>query len=487
MNGPLRRVAVAIFAVFMVLIVDVTYWQVIAADRLRSDSRNSRVLLTRTGRERGLIISADNVVLAQSVGDPTDTTRYLRDYPFGDLYAHTVGYSSLLFGDSGIEGEYASALTSGRDLTVTGVINALLGRDVRAQSVQLTLTHELQLIAAEALRDQTGSVVAIDPATGAILAMVSSPGFDPNDLIGAGATAAWNDLQADPSEPLKSRATGESYAPGSTFKTIIATAALEDGTAGPDTLFPNESSVRLPNSTATIENFAGNLCGGNDQVSLEEAFLRSCNTTFALLGMELGVEPVVEAAQNFGFNRQVPLEIPLLTSAIPTIEAFEGDLAALAQTSLGERDVQATAFQMALVTAAIANDGLLMEPHLVARTFDADSTLQTEFEPSLWDQPLGAGTAAVLQQMMERVVTQGTGTRAQIPDVRVAGKTGTAEAGGGPPHVWFIGFAPVDEPSIAVAVVVASGGDVGENATGGSVAAPIARDVIDGWLTLVDR
>jgi peptidoglycan glycosyltransferase len=200
--------------------------------------------------------------------------------------------------------------------------------------------------------------------------------------------------------------------------------------------------------------------------------------------MELGAEAVVGAAQAYGFNRPVPFELPLLTSEIPDAESFENSPAALAQTALGERDVQATAFQMALVASAIANDGLLMEPHVIARFFDADSTLLSEVEPTLFAQPLGAGTATVLQQMMERVVTQGTATRAQIPGVRVAGKTGTAETLAGPPHVWFIGFAPIDNPSIAIAVIVANGGDFGESAAGGSVAAPIGRDVIDAWLTI---
>lgn len=486
MNGPLRRVALALFVVFMVLVLDVTYWQVIAADRLRDDPRNSRVLLTRTGRERGLIISADDQILAQSVGDPATSQRYLRHYPHGDLYAHTVGFSSLLFGDTGIENALAAKLVSGRDLTVTGIINALLGRDVRARSVQLTLNHQLQMVADEALGGQTGAVVAIDPQTGEILAMVSSPGFDPNLLIGAGAASAWADLLEDPSKPLQSRATGESYPPGSIFKAIIATAALETGVAGPDTLFPNTRSLSLPNSNATVENFGGAACGANDEVTLEESFLRSCNTTFALLGMDLGAAAVIGAAEDYGFNRPLPLEIPILTSVIPPAESFENSLAALAQTSLGERDVQATAFQMALVASAIANDGLLMEPHLVARIFDADSTLESEVEQSLYAQPLGAGTATVLQQMMERVVTQGTGTRAQIPGVRVAGKTGTAEGGDGPPHAWFIGFAPVERPLIAIAVVVASGGNVGESATGGSVAAPIARQVMWAWLTQIE-
>ena len=276
MNGPLRRVALALFIAFMVLVLDVTYWQVIAADRLRDDARNSRVLLTQSGRERGLIISSDNETLAISIADPGDTQRFLRNYPNGELYAHTVGFSSLLFGDVGIEAAFADELTSGRDLTVSGILSALFGGEVDARSLQLTLNHQLQLAADQALNGQTGAVVAIDPETGAILAMVSSPSFDPNTLIGPGASAAWEALTGDPSAPLKSRATGESYPPGSTFKTIVATATLETGAAGPDTPFPNTSSIDLPGSTATIENFGGGACGVGDEVSLEESFRRSC-------------------------------------------------------------------------------------------------------------------------------------------------------------------------------------------------------------------
>ncbi len=483
MNGPIRRVAVALFVIFAVLVIDVTYWQVLAADRLRSDPRNSRELLSRSGQERGLILSSDNVILAQSVPDPVDPQRFLREYPGGALYAHTVGYSSLLFGDTGVEQVRATELTSGRDLTISGIIQALLGRDERAESVQLTLNDALQRVAAESLGSQSGAVVAFDPRTGAVLAMVSSPSFDPNVLVQQGAGAAMELLQADPDEPLLNRATAESYAPGSTFKAVVASAAIETGGAGPETVFPNPSEIELPLSTATIQNYRGVLCGSGDTVTLEIAFLRSCNITFALLGMNLGPEAVIGQAEAYGFNRDTPFDIPVLTSAVPTTEDLDGDLASLAHNSLGERDVQATAFQMALVAAAIANNGQLMEPYLVARGFDADSTMKWEREPKLLTQPIGGGTARVLADMMERVVTQGTGTRAQIPDVRVAGKTGTAESGGGPPHAWFIGFAPVDDPQIAIAVVVANGGDVGENATGGVVAAPIARTVIDFWLS----
>ncbi|MDH3499143.1 MAG: penicillin-binding transpeptidase domain-containing protein [Acidimicrobiia bacterium] len=481
MNGPMRRVAIALFVIFAVLILDVTYWQVVRADDLRADGRNSRELLSRTGRERGLILSADGLVLARSVPDTADSQRFIREYPFAELYAHTVGYSSLLFGDSGIEDTQAEVLSSGRDLTISGLLSALLGEDVRARSVQLSLVHALQNVAAEALGDQEGAVVALDPRTGEVLVAVSSPSFDPNSIV-FGNPAEFDRLQEDPAEPLLDRTIRETYSPGSTFKTIVAVSAVESGVAGPDTLFPNPQELELPQSTATIENFGGALCGSAEEVALEEAFLRSCNTTFALLGMRLAGDAVVSQAEAFGFNREIPYDFGVLPSVIPEADTFRNDLAALAQTSLGERDVQATAMQMALVAAGVANEGTIMAPYLVEQIFDADSNVDSTTEARAFAEVMGAGTAQVLREMMERVVTAGTGTRAQIPGVRVGGKTGTAEAGEGPPHAWFIGFAPVEDPRIAIAVVVANGGNVGENATGGAVAAPIAQEVMAFYL-----
>ncbi len=482
MNGPTRRVAAALFVIFAVLILDVTYWQVVRADDLRADPRNSRELLSRTGRERGLILSADGLVLARSVPDPANTQRFVRQYPFGDLYAHTVGYSSLLFGDDGIEDTQANLLSSGRDLTVSGLLSALMGEDVRARSVQLTMVHALQEVAAEALGNQEGAVVALDPRTGAVLASVSSPSFDPNSIVGGGAASVFTELQEDPAQPLLDRAIRQTYPPGSTFKAVVTVAAVESGRASPESTFPNPSELELPGSTATIRNFGGALCGSGDEVTLEDAFIRSCNTTFGLLGMQLGGDIVVGQAEAFGFNDEIPYEFDVLASVIPPPDTFRDDLAALAQTSLGQRDVQATAMQMALVSAGIANQGVVMEPYLVQQVFDADSVVERVTEPRAYREALGAGTAQVVADMMERVVTAGTGTRAQIAGVRVAGKTGTAEAPDGSPHAWFIGFAPVDNPTIAVAVIVASGGDVGENATGGTVAAPIAQQVMSLYL-----
>ena len=206
MNGPIRRVVLVLGIVFLVLVVDLTYWQAIAADRLRQNTRNPRVELTRSGQERGEIISADAVVLARSVLDPLEPGAYRREYLYGSVYAHVVGFSSALFGDRGVEAAHASLLRSRRDLTTSGILNALLGDDLRPRSIQLTLYHQLQATAARALGERRGAVVALDPASGQVLAMTSSPSFNPNSLVGTNAAVVWDALTESPASPLDNRA-----------------------------------------------------------------------------------------------------------------------------------------------------------------------------------------------------------------------------------------------------------------------------------------
>lgn len=482
MNGPLRRLAAALFAALTLLILNVTYLQVVAGPSYRDDPRNPRVVASRTGKERGLILSADGTVLAESVADPADPQSFARRYPQGELYAHLVGFSSLNFGDDGLEKVYADDLRSKRDLTASDLISALLGGDLRPRSLQLTVDAALQEAAWEALGDQRGAVVAIRPSTGEILAMVSKPSFDPNVFLGSEAIPAREALLADLSEPLANRVTNRTYPPGSTFKVIDAGAAIESGAAGPETRFPDPIQLELPGTVEVIRNFDGDACGTGTDVSLEDAFRRSCNTIFGLLGLQLGAEQLWAQAEAFGFNQEIPFDLPVLASVFPSPSEFRDDLPALAQSAIGQRDVRATPLQMALTAVAVANGGLIMEPYLVARRFDADGRILAETEPELWQRAVSPSTADILTLLMERVVTSGTGTRATVPNVRVAGKTGTAETGLGPPHAWFIGFAPVERPSIAIAVLVEAGGEAGENATGGSVAAPIAREVFTEWV-----
>ena len=481
MNRPIRVLAMGIFAIFTVLVAAVTYHQVIVGPDYRDDPRNVRVAATITGRERGTIITMDGVVVASSEADPDDPLSFRRSYPEGELYGHTVGYSTLLFGNQGVEAFRSEELTSDRDATISGVLSALVGGDIRPKGLRLTIEHNLQSVARSALGEQRGAVVALDPRTGAILAMVSTPDFDPNSLVGGSAGPTGDALDNDPAQPLLNRATAASYAPGSTFKVITAAAAFETGAASTGTPFPNPVELELPGSTATISNFNDQACGPGAEVPLSTAFINSCNTIFGMLGMDVGADQLVATAESFGFNAEAPLDIPSIPSSIPSADTFEFDVPGVAQSAIGQRDVRATPLQMALAAAAVANDGEIMEPHLVQEVFNAEGIVQEAAEPVVWLRATTPSSARALADLMEGVVTSGTGRRASVPGVRIAGKTGTAEDPGGPPHAWFIGYGPVapgpEDPQIALAVLVESGGDAGEAATGGTVAAPIAQEI----------
>ncbi|MEX2252321.1 MAG: penicillin-binding transpeptidase domain-containing protein [Acidimicrobiia bacterium] len=481
MNGPVRRVAIGVFASFCVLLLAVTWIQVVHADTLKADPRNARPALSERGKERGLIVTIDGTVVAESVVDPMDPRSFVRTYPEGEAFAHIVGYNSFLVGDSGLEDAYASVLRSKRDLTISDLISVILGRDLRPHSLEMTVNGPLQRAAYEALAGQTGAVVALDPKTGAVLAAVSSPSFDPESLLGEDAQAMWDSLLADPESPLSDRATKELFAPGSTFKTVVTATALDTGEADPSTEFADPLEYELEGSTGTISNFNGGFCEDGDTVTLLVAFVRSCNTIFADLSVRLGAEDIGITVAALGFNTDLdfPWTVPLATYPV---EDLVDDPAALAQSGIGERDVRATPLHMAMVASAVANQGFVPSPYLVNRVFDADGNTVESTEPLSLGRAMAPATASILAQMMERVVTDGTGSNATVPDVRVAGKTGTAEGAGDGPHAWFIGFAPVEDPTIAIAVLIAGGGDFGESATGGAVAAPIAADLISLWL-----
>jgi peptidoglycan glycosyltransferase len=467
---------------FGLLALMASWVQVVAADTYRLDPRNARFNLAQSGKERGLIVSSDGIVLARSDPDPNTTGAYIRAYPEGAPFTHVVGYSSLLFGQQGLELAYSSELRSRRDLTISDLISVILGRDLRPLNLQLTIDAELQKLAYQALAGQRGAVVAINPTTGEVLALVSNPSYDPSLLLGTDAAEQWQILLDDPNRPLADRATRELYPPGSTFKTVVATAAVETGLATPDTNFPDPAEFPLPGSTATISNAGGGVCNNGVSTTLLRAFVQSCNTTFARLAIEVGAEPIGGIAEGVGFNREIPFPWDVAESAFLTAELSE-DPAALGQSGIGERDVRATPLQMAMVAAAIANQGAVQFPYLVGRIFDADGTEVEVIQPGAASQAFTAETAAIMSQMMERVVTEGTGRLAAVPGIRVGGKTGTATGEDGQPHAWFIGFGPVEAPTIAVAVLVESGGDLGESASGGSVAAPIAGQIIGEWLT----
>lgn len=486
MNGPIRHLAAAVFAAFAVLVGAVTYLQVIQGPTYRDDARNLRVVAGRAGAERGTIITTDGTLVASSAADPDDPQQFIRSYPERNVYSHVVGYASIIFGSAGLEDSQSAALVSDRDATISGVINAILGGDLRPQGLRLTLLDHVQKAALDALGDQRGAVVALDPSTGAVLAMASTPSFDPESLLGVNAGPTGNALEADPNEPLRNRAIDASYAPGSTFKIVTAAAALEAGIAGAGTTFPDEEELELPGSTATIRNYSGEVCANGEQVTLTQAFVSSCNTTFGALGMLVGAERLVATAESFGFNQPIPFDLDVLQSAIPAANTFTNDLPGVAQSAIGQRDVQATPLQMAMIGAAVANEGEIMEPYLVSQVFNSEGQVESEAEPVVWRRAISPATAAALEDLMQKAVAAGTGFQAQIEGIMVGGKTGTAEFPDGAPDVWFVGYGPIgageDSPQIVVAVVVEDGGAQGDEGTGGNVAAPIARAVMEAWL-----
>lgn len=481
MNGPIRRVALGIFFCLSLLLAGVTWYQVLRADELRADPRNPRPALAERGKERGLIVTTDGTVLARSVEDLT-TRSFDREYPEGETFAHLVGYSSFLVGSNGLEDAYSSVLRSRRDLTISDLVAALLGQDLRPQSIEVTVDAELQRAAAQALGDNRGAIVALDPSTGAVLASVSNPSFDPELLLGDDAASQWELLLADEAEPTRDRATLELYAPGSTFKTVVATAALDTGTAGPGTTFDDPLEFDLPGSDATIANANKGVCNDGVSATMLQAFVRSCNTIFADLAIQLSAVDIGISAEAMGFNQDIEYEWAV-PEAIWDTGSLIDDPAALGQSGIGERDVRATPLHMAMVAAAVANEGVAVRPYAVGRIFDADGSTIEETEPSELGRAMSLETAMTLTQMMERVVTEGTGRQAAVPGVRVAGKTGTATGTGEFPNPWFIGFAPVDDPTIAIAVFIEGSAASGESASGGSMAAPIASQLIEVWLS----
>ena len=482
MNGPIRRLAIGLFVAFGALLVSVTWFQVVRADELRSDPRNPRPALTARGKERGLIITIDGTVVARSVEEESGRD-FVREYPEGPVFAHVVGYSSFLVGESALEAAYSTQLRSRRDLTISDLVSAILGADLRPRNLEITIDARLQRMAAETLGGHSGAVVAIDPATGAILAAYSSPSFDPALLLGSQTAGNWETLIRDPARPLNDRATREIYAPGSTFKTLVAAAALDTDIANPGTSFNDPLSFRLPGSTAAISNASGRVCNDGESATLRQAFVRSCNTVFADLAIQVGAANIAITAEALGWNRDLDF-VWSVPRAVWLTEELSRDAAALGQSGIGERDVRATPLHMAMVAATVANDGVAVVPYLVQRLFDFDGATVETTPLNPIGRAMTPETAATLTSLMEQVVSDGTGRGASIPGIRVAGKTGTATGQGGFSNPWFIGFAPADDPTIAIAVLIEGTPVSGEGASGGSLAAPMAARIIQTWLGL---
>ncbi|HEY1330204.1 MAG TPA: penicillin-binding transpeptidase domain-containing protein [Actinomycetota bacterium] len=486
MDRQIRRLGLALLALFVLLFAQTNYISVFAAGRLADNPANSRVLLAEYNMQRGAILARDErTVLAKSVAT-NGTLKYLRVYPHGSLYGQITGYYSLIYGRSGLELSQNDWLSgTAAELTPQNLVDEILGRPKRGATVVTTLDAKLQRVAASALGNLPGAVVALDPRTGGILAMVGNPSYDPNPLAShdsATQRAAWRTLSKDPDKPLLSPAAQQLYPPGSTFKLVTASAALEAG-ATPSTTYANPAVLQLPQTTHVLQNFGGEHClGGAPRITMAQALQVSCNVVFGEIGLQLGAARLVAQARRFGFDQDVPFEIPFAEGQIPDVSTFVDNEPLVALSAIGQASVRANPLAMALVAQAIANGGTEMVPQLVRQVRDSSGRVVKTFSPQVFGNPISAKTAAEMTSMMIGVVQGGTGTAAQIPGVTVAGKTGTAEVPGGNPDAWFVSFAPAQNPKIVVAVIVPNGGSLGSDATGGAVAAPIAKAVIEAAL-----
>lgn len=515
MNKPIHKLAAALAVLFAAVFVNLNYVQVVKGGDYRNDPSNRRVLLAEYASPRGQIVVQGSAVALSKKTD--DELKYLRQYPKGPVYAPVTGYYSFIYDASGLE-KVENQVLSGNDprLFGTQLAGLLTGRNPKGGSVELTLNRDAQEAAYEAMKGadgkmRAGAVVALDPTTGAILAAVSTPSYDPNRLSShnpAEIQKAWQELNAAPSQPMLNRALHQIYPPGSVFKVIDSAAALEAGIKPTDRipapnsywpLDPKRTDACPANHQAPcMENFEGERCDNGKDATLAFAFAKSCNTAFGILvnSAKVGAARLAAEAKQFGMDgERLSVPIPVARSTIGDPDVLAHDDAALAQTGIGQRDVAITPLQAAMIAAAVVNDGTLMTPYLVARELGPNLKVLEQTKPSELHQVMDPDVARLLRAMMQGVVTspEGTGGPANItdlPGVVVGGKTGTADHGvpdasgkQPPPHAWFSGFAMQNGiPKIAVAVIIENGGVSGNETTGGLAAGPVAKAVMEAYL-----
>jgi peptidoglycan glycosyltransferase len=484
MSSGIRRVGFGVVALLLLLVGQLTYLQVVDARSLAHDERNGRDRIDNLRAPRGKILSGDLParVMARSV-DSNDELERQREYPFGELTAQVVGYQSIVVGSTGLEETYDDVLT-GKDKTGVATIDRtreFLTGQRRVGNLVTSLRVDAQLLAKNALGDQRGSVVVLRPDTGEIVAMYSNPSYDPQPLAGhrtKQVQVAFDLLSNAPGNPALPRAYREIYPPGSTFKVVTTSAGLGTGTVTLDSRFPVERSFTPPQAARGISNFGGSSCGGD----LTYVFVHSCNAAFARMGLALG-EQFPPAMRSFGIYQRPPLDVApgAVASRGPVPGTFEATKPFFALAGIGQGDVATTPLQMALAAGAIANGGVVMKPHVGVAVQDDEGKVIRTFAPEQWLRATDPATAGTVRDLMVQVVNSrgGTGTAAAIDGIAVAGKTGTAQTTPErAPHAWFVAFAPAEAPRFAVAVLVEEGGSASNEATGGRVAAPIAKQLL---------
>ena len=486
MNTKIRRLAVGLLVCYVALFVQLNVLHVTKRQQLADDPRNDRQTIRDFNHLRGPIVSADGVIVARSVAvtDPDDPFTYQREYPTADLFANITGYHTYGYGNTQLERTQNDVLMGTTvDQQIQGIGDILTSPDTTG-SVVLTLRADVQMIAKQALGDREGSVVVMNPTTGAVIAMYSFPTFDPN-LVATHDSAQARDvlafLDAYPGKPLLANAYQERYMPGSAFKVITTATALDNGVTTLDRQFPVETEFVPPQTTDPITNYGGKPCGG----SMVEVFYRSCNIPFAQMALELGPERMVAGTKAWGIGETIPIDLPKAArSNFGEAADFTDRLPLLAIGGFGQANDTMVPLHMAMVASTVANGGTMMSPYVVDTTLFHDGKLLRRTAPSIWKQPIPTATAQVLNGLMVNVVNQGTGKPMQLANgVQAAAKTGTAQlnASGEPQrsHAWIIGFAPAETPRYAIAVVLKGTTDEISAGTGGKLAGPIAKKVLD--------
>jgi peptidoglycan glycosyltransferase len=480
-NKPLRRVAIFSGLLILALLIRTNWVQFMQSAELDSDANNKRVRIERYAAPRGNIIVDGKPITGSAVTDDT-SFKYKRTYIDGPMWAPVTGFASQAFGATQLESIDDGILTGNDDrLFFDRTLSMFTDKEKKGGDVVTTLDAAAQKAAFEGLGKKKGAVAAIDPQTGKILALASTPSYDPASFAGNSTTtdsSAWTKLQkkSDPDEPMLNRALRQTYPPGSTFKVVTAAAALEHGkVSGPDVKTDSPLPYIMPGTTTPLPN-EGNLPCEN--ATLRKALEVSCNTVFGKLGADLGKDQMLETAKKFGFNSEQFVPVRAAASEFPTnVNASQTAL-----SSIGQFDTRATPLQMAMVASAVANDGKLMKPYMVDELRAPNLDVISKTEPEELSRPLTQEHAQMLQSMMESVVKEGTGQTALIPGVTVGGKTGTAQHGENNeenPYAWFISYAKTGDGSpVAVAVVVEDSDATRENISGGGLAAPIAKAVM---------
>jgi penicillin-binding protein A len=476
MNKPIRRVTILVMALFALLFANGTYLMVFQQSSLNANPINRRARDEDFAQNRGSILAGDTAIAFSKPSN--DRFKYQRIYPYGKLYAPVTGFFSYDHANTGLENSYNTQLAGTDDsLFVRRMVDMITNQPPQGASVQTTINPDVQKAAFDALGNQKGAAVALDPKTGAVLAMVSTPSFDPNKIANHDVQAsnkAYQKAIKDPDNPMSNRAAREIYPPGSTFKLVTAAAALDQGLT-PDSMVDSPNRLLLPGTSTYLYNENHESCGGN-KITLTHALEVSCNTAFAGVGLKVGADGLREQATKFGFDSRHLSDIGGAASIFPD----EVDGAQLALSSIGQYDVAASPLQMAMVSAAVANDGVLMDPYLVSTVRSPDLQVLSRTKPKELDRPMSTENAARLKQMMVSVVQNGTGTSAQIPGIGVGGKTGTAQSDPTrKPYAWFTALAPANDPQIAVAVMVEDANIPREDIAGGRLAAPIAKAMIE--------